>query len=275
MRLKKYVALVISAISLGAGLVVSETTAHALQNEWNSYHWVTITKNVTVNTFKITDPMYKSYIVNSHTIKRGSHYKLGHFGTNFAWALESGKYNSSSHYAFVPDKSANDASWFKAGIHKLSKPKPKYSGYPLHKGNYKIAKYSSFSRDEFRTGYYDPTFLPTTLLNKDGQKDVFKLTSGATPLSVKIVYNDSWEEDQLMVQYQGKTAYADLMDITPANVDKVDTDQVSSAYAPFSGKAVVPHGMKSSQIKYWYQDTGSGDVLWQKVKGQWQYHGKL
>lgn len=128
MKIKKYVVLGITTVSMALGLNALTTPAHALQNEWKSDHWVTITRSVSVNKYKIVNPFYKSYSVKTYTIKRGSHYKLSHWGVNFSWALQSGKYNSGSHYTYVPDEAYNDGSWFKMGIHKL-KSAPKYKSF--------------------------------------------------------------------------------------------------------------------------------------------------
>lgn len=138
MKIKKCSVISVAVLSLMTGLSVSKTTAHALQNDWKNDRWVTITRTVYVDKYKLTDPMYKSYVVKTYTIKHGSHYKLSHWGMNFSWALQSGKYNSGAHYAFVPDEKYNDSSWFKSGIHTL-KSKPKYKSF--HGYRIEIAKY--------------------------------------------------------------------------------------------------------------------------------------
>lgn len=156
MRLSKYVVLGITALSLGTGFAVSGTTAHALQSSWKNDHWVTITKTVTVDKYKITSPVADSYIVKSYTIKRGAHYKLSHWSTNFPWALQSGKYNSGARYTFVPDENYNDASWFKAGIHEFPKYKA-FHGYRILTSN--AISYNTYYEPSSHSTYSD--YLPT------------------------------------------------------------------------------------------------------------------
>lgn len=173
MRLSKYVPLGIASLSLGTGLAVSGTTAHALQNEWKNDHWVTITRTVYVDKYKITNPMYKSYVVKTYTIKRGAHYKLSHWGVNFPWALQSGKYNSGSHYTFVPDESYNDASWFKAGIHSLKTPnRYTFHGYRISKSN-AITSYNTWYQGITHTtiSYYKP-INKSKVIFKRGTKEI-------------------------------------------------------------------------------------------------------
>jgi len=102
--------------------------ASAVALSWKKDHWVTLTKNVTVYKNRNTDPLAYSYTVAKYTAKAGSHYKLSHWGTNYSWALQSGKFNTGAKYTYAIDKAYNDGSWFKMGIHK-SKVTKKYKSF--------------------------------------------------------------------------------------------------------------------------------------------------
>lgn len=143
MKLKDYTMVGIAALSLSAALAVHQTTAHAIASEWMTTHKVTFTENVTVDVYKIAYPEYKSHIIKHITIKRGSHYKLDHPGTNFPWMLMSGKYNSNGKYAYVPHKSDTDGSWFESGYHKLASNYKSFHGYRIE-GRKSLYTYNTF-----------------------------------------------------------------------------------------------------------------------------------
>lgn len=113
MNQKKIAMLLIAVVSLGTGLSFHQMTAHALADYWVHNHWVTIKKTVKVQKIKIVNPMYKSRAVKTYKIHRGTHYKLGHYSTNYPWVLNSGRFNSNSHYTYIVRRGWNDASWFK------------------------------------------------------------------------------------------------------------------------------------------------------------------
>lgn len=266
----------LTVIGFSTGLSVKGVTAHALQNEWRTAHWVTLTKNVTVKKIHVVTPMYKSRSVKSYTAKRGEHYKMEHWGTDYSWVLQSGKFNSGGKYLYVVAASYKGG-WFKMGIHKIAKSQKKsYSNYPLHTGNYSIAKYSGFNTTDYLPGFIDPDYGSQTFVDKKFENDVFTVKSPATRLMVKKAYDDYTHQDVLLVQLNGKEGYdMTTYDVLPYNSYKVSSDIVNSPYSPFSGKAVVQHGMQSSNIKYWFVDRGSNPgAEYVKVHGRWQYHGQ-
>lgn len=106
------------------------TTAHALASYWKSPHWVTIKKDTTVLKIRNSYPISDRSVVNSYTIKRGSHYKLSHWDVNYSWVLQSGKFNTGSKYTYMVDRKWNSASWFKMGIHKFADYKS-FHGYRI------------------------------------------------------------------------------------------------------------------------------------------------
>lgn len=119
--MKKYLKLTMVTILVATVLpLINTTTAHALAPFWKHTHWVTFTKNTHIVKMRNTMPMSSSYEVGSYTIKRGSHYKLDHWGVNYSWVLQSGKFNTNSKYTYVVDRNWNSSSWFKMGIHKIS-----------------------------------------------------------------------------------------------------------------------------------------------------------
>lgn len=129
MKLKKMLLVGLASLSLGTVSVISKpmaTQAISIYNEgnpiWRHPRWVTLTKSIKIIKLKNTIPIYKSYQVGILTAKRGYHYKLGHWGSNYSWTLESGKFNShtmsgNGKYAYMVDKKWNSHNWFRFGIH--------------------------------------------------------------------------------------------------------------------------------------------------------------
>ena len=113
MNQKKIATLLVAVVSMGTGMAFHQTTAHALASYWHHNHWVTIKKTVTVQKIKIADPIASSRAVRSYKLHRGAHYKLGHYDTNYSWVLNSGHFNSNSHYTYIVRRGWNNASWFK------------------------------------------------------------------------------------------------------------------------------------------------------------------
>lgn len=136
LKLKSYVTIGLTALSLSLGLSIKSTTAHAIKDHWNSAHWVTVTKDEPVYKIKNQIPVASSYKVGSSTVKRGTHILLEHWGVDYSWVLQSGRFNSNSKYTYIVDASYKGG-WFKAGIHNLSTSKYK----PFH--GYRIEGYKS------------------------------------------------------------------------------------------------------------------------------------
>ena len=133
-RLLKF-ALTLVGMLLLATAFQAPQKASAVALSWKKDHWVTLTKNVTVYKNRNTDPLAYSYTVAKYTAKAGSHYKLSHWGTNYSWALQSGKFNTGAKYTYAIDKAYNDGSWFKMGIHKLKSSAKAFHGYRIERKN--------------------------------------------------------------------------------------------------------------------------------------------
>lgn len=84
---------------------------------WNQSHWVTLKQNIKVFKIRNTNPMTNRYKVGTYTLKKGTHVKLFHSAVNFAWGLDSGKFNTNRTYTFAVNKGENNHAWFKFGIH--------------------------------------------------------------------------------------------------------------------------------------------------------------
>ncbi|WP_373879751.1 hypothetical protein [Levilactobacillus brevis] len=129
MKIHKYLVLTVGVVVCvtSASLTID---AHAVADHWNKTHWVTMTKDVNVIKMKNTIPLANSYPVAYYTAKRGSHYKLDHWGTNYSWVFQSGKFNTNNKYTYTVDKRWNDTKWFKMEIHKIANYK-KFHGYRI------------------------------------------------------------------------------------------------------------------------------------------------
>ncbi|GAX05401.1 hypothetical protein IWT25_00705 [Secundilactobacillus pentosiphilus] len=162
MKIKHYVMLGLAIISLGTGLSVKGETAQAVQDEWRNAHWVTLTKNVTVEKIHVVEPMYKSRSVNSYTAKRGQHFKMEHWGTDYSWVLQSGRFNSGGKYLYVVDASYKGG-WFKMGTHKVTtkRSSAKYKafhGYRIATSKSDISYNTFYSKSNHATlSDYRPT----------------------------------------------------------------------------------------------------------------------
>lgn len=124
MKLKKSLLLGITALSLGTSVSLigaQPVNAMSIYNSgnpfWNRLPWVTLKHNVRVHKMRIVTPNYKSYSVGVYVAKKGYHYRLGHWGNNYSWTLESGRFKGNHHYSYVVAKGANNHSWFRFGIH--------------------------------------------------------------------------------------------------------------------------------------------------------------
>ncbi|KRL95537.1 hypothetical protein ACUIJQ_08420 [Levilactobacillus hammesii] len=122
---KKSITILIVIGGLSAPSIASASSIYSSNNSfWRKSRWVTFTKNVHVSKIKITHPSYKSYAVDSFTLKRGAHYKIDHFGSDYAWGLNSGRYTPTPKYSYIINNSGHK--WFVFGKktldpHKLKK----------------------------------------------------------------------------------------------------------------------------------------------------------
>ncbi|WP_252904132.1 hypothetical protein [Secundilactobacillus silagei] len=174
---------------LGIGFSVNSQTAHAVRYSWRNSHWVTITKDVTVLKIRTVYPRSSSYSVDSYTAQRGEHYKLAHWGVDFSWVLQSGKFRGNSKYIYVVDASENGG-WFKMGIHHLK-------NYKLLHG-FRMAINDDYS---FNTNY-DTNSHTTFSLRRPTQKSkvMFEPRTHAIPTHHKwTVYK---EHNDAEVDYQ-------------------------------------------------------------------------
>lgn len=122
MKLQKSILVGIAALTLGATAFVAQpqqTDASSIYSAGNPFwgygHWITLRRNVKVLKIHNSIPRAYSYEVASYVAKKGYHYKLEHWGTDYSWVLQSGRFNSGSHYTYVV--SARGHSWFRFGIH--------------------------------------------------------------------------------------------------------------------------------------------------------------
>lgn len=92
----------------------SASSVYSSSNKiWNKSPWVTMTKNVKIIKIKNVDPTYKSYSVKYLVAKKGSHYRMDHWGTDYSWVLQSGKFNSGHKYTYIVSEHGHK--WFKFG----------------------------------------------------------------------------------------------------------------------------------------------------------------
>lgn len=117
MKIKKYVLGGIALVALAVGVQINQPTAHALKASWKTDHWITLRKKVRVIKMHNSYPLSDSFEVAAYTAKKGYHYKLYHWSTNYSWVFNSGHFNSGSKYTYMVDKTWNSSSWFRVGIH--------------------------------------------------------------------------------------------------------------------------------------------------------------
>lgn len=263
MKKLKYVTVLLA--TLVAGIVLFSNQSASASSYWASKHWVTLKKNVTVKKVKNVYPLYKSHVVKSYTAKKGSHYKMGHYGANYSWVLYSGKFKSNSKYTYAV--SAPAGSWYRKGIHKLK--------VKTYKSKYKVAKYSEFSSSEFRTGYVDVNSTPYEFDDSDLNK-VFTIKSNLTKLSVKKDGKDDTGTPIIAVNYNGMHVHdwykSGSKYVHPYNSEKLDKNTINSQTTPYSGKAVIKRGINMKKIKEWYYSYSNGNksIIYKHVKSGWQ-----
>lgn len=160
------------------------------------------------------------------------------------------------------------------------------SAAKVHKAHYKVAKYTGFSSKHYRTGYltnrqWNYTFYQlNSTLNKPSQKAAFKIKNSLTPLKVKKTGRNSDHETAYAVKYKQKLAteeyWRSYSTLYPYNSSKLDATTITSQTTPFSGKAVLPHGTKTSKLKVWMTiKHGNKSVFYKHVKHGWKYSGTI
>lgn len=250
MKIKKSIILGITALSLGTVGVISKpmaTQAISIYNAtnpfWRHGHWVTLEKNVRILKIRNTYPRAYSYQVASYIAKRGSHYKLEHWGVDYSWVLQSGRFNSGSHYTYVV--SAKGHSWFKFGIH----------NYPT----YRTLKTNGFYFDKYIPGFLtagNTAKVYTTPEDASSQNGTsYELTSIYKEMYIK--WNNGNNDDILKINYDGNIYYYNDKDgvFQPYNSFR-DGNGISSPYSPNSkSKIYLKHGTNIYNGTRWDQVT--------------------
>lgn len=128
MKAHRFLAIGLAAISFGV-ITATASTASAAHITQGTSRWVTLKRNVTVYKYKIVTPIYKSRSVGTYTARKGAHYKLYHYGSNYEWVFDSGRFNSTSHYTYAVAETGS--SWFRLGTSSYSAPtsSSKYRGF--------------------------------------------------------------------------------------------------------------------------------------------------
>lgn len=134
------------------------------------------------------------------------------------------------------------------------------SAAKVHKANYRVAKYTGFTKS-YRTGYltnrqWNYSFYKLNkALNKPSKTVAFKIKNSLTPLKVKKTGVNGEHETAYAVKYHKKVAteeyWRSYSTLYPYNSSKLDATTITSQTTPYSGKAVLPHGTKTSKLKVW------------------------
>lgn len=161
MKAHKFLAVALAALSFGAITLTTKSASAAYIAEGTS-RWVTLKRSVTVYKYKIVTPIYKSRSVGTYTAHKGAHYKLYHYGANYEWVLDSGRFNSTSHYTYAVAETGS--SWFKLGTGKTkAKPKKatpktrKFHGYRIETKRYTLENTFYYPSTHATLSDYKPT----------------------------------------------------------------------------------------------------------------------
>lgn len=264
---------------LVSGLLSISTSAKANYLNGNSYaaeatKSATAKKNVRV--YKITTGKYESenkasffgYLRKGTTVKR-SNYVMSTGG----WIIKSGKYYHNKRTFFLIAK----GDWYYKSKHVV---KPTH--HVIHKENYKIAKYSTFSSHRFKIGYLNDIDHNYKFYKYDkdmgipGTQVAFTIKNSLIPLRVKKSGIDADGYNVVDVMYKGTHASEEMFSganaVHPYNTYKTDSNTVSSETTPYSGKAVLKKSINTNKIKFWLYSTGGKSTLYQKIKGGWIYN---
>lgn len=166
---------------------VQQASAHSY-TYWLHPHWVTVTKTTTIAKNKNTYPLYKSYTVKEYKVYPG-HHLIVHHAASYDWVVESGKFNTNSHYTYAVERGSG-TSWFKQGIHKLaSKKKAPKKSVPKYKSFHGYRIESLKDDDAANTFYHKDTH--TTLSDyapTDTSKVIFPYGSHVIPTNHEWYY---------------------------------------------------------------------------------------
>lgn len=116
MKFCKYTNVLLITLSLATGLAFANTkaSAHGFMY-WTHPHWVTVKKATTIVKIKNTYPLCNSYAVKKYRVYPGHHLKVHHMAS-YDWVVESGKYNTGTHYTYAANRGSGTG-WFRQGIH--------------------------------------------------------------------------------------------------------------------------------------------------------------
>ncbi|HIW72175.1 MAG TPA: hypothetical protein H9875_06060 [Candidatus Levilactobacillus faecigallinarum] len=156
--------------------------------------------------------------------------------------------------------------------------------YKVHKAHYTTAKVANFSSSKYRTGYLTNQQRNYTFyqFSSTGTKTkAFKIKNALTPLKVKKNGKNSKNVNVYDIIFKGQHAteayWKSYSTVYPYNSQKLDSHTIVSPTTPYSGKAVLPHGTKTSKLTVWMTDNKAGNknVFYHRVKGGWKYSGTM
>ncbi|MFC6274708.1 hypothetical protein ACFQET_04170 [Levilactobacillus tangyuanensis] len=163
--------LTLAAVTLSASifLAIPRPAAAKASSYWDTEHWVTIRKTITVSKIKPGHPTYKGgKVLATYKILPGTHYKLGHPGSDYTWVLNSGKYKSGPKGVYSVTK--HGSNWFQKGKQPLYKT---FHGY-------RIEAYKGMKT--FNTTYSKKTHSTASYLKPTQKKQViFKYGTHVIP----------------------------------------------------------------------------------------------
>jgi len=158
----------VSLVAIGSTFLSVGASASSLYSSsnkiWRKAHWVTITKNnITVDKMKEVVPRYKSYPVAYYTLNRGDHVRLEHWGTDYSWVLQSGKYNSGTKYTYSVEASGHK--WFVFGKKTLDPYKIKNESTEYNEDVYITSNKKTYLYAKDPYSKNRKTISPKTILN--------------------------------------------------------------------------------------------------------------
>lgn len=289
MKLKSVVKIGVATIALGMGVTIAPKTvsAHSFFY-WEHPHWVTVTKKSTIVKIHKTYPLYKSYAVKRYTVKPGHHLKIHHVAS-YDWQVESGMFNSGSHYTYAVSRGAGTG-WFKQGIHtihtkKAKKSKPKKTSKPKNYDlDYNYAP-SSLKSCIGKTVYSDeiidsdmPLGLYKTENDFDSDSPAIKITRVGVPMTLTKLYMDSEDVYKIaQVTYKGNSyitdGSSDSGDLVPYNTESSSGVVISSHKPTETGSILLKHGQNINTSELWeYINPNTGnetDYLFSLSKNKW------
>lgn len=207
----------VKKIMIAAGVAVLSFTTFGVQQAsahsytyWLHPHWVTVTKTTTIAKNKNTNPLYKSYMVKEYKVYPGHHLKV-HHAASYDWVVESGKFNTNSHYTYAVERGSG-TSWFKSGIHNLaSKKKAPKKSVPKYKSfyGYRIEnlKYDDSANTFYKTGIdkilseYAPTDISQVIFKYGSHiiltnHEWYYIPDNSNTITVYRYYDDAWHNEE-------------------------------------------------------------------------------